>query len=208
MYSRKLDKKTLTFGHEGVLYKNSFIMYDKETNSKWVHVTGTAVKGPLKGKKLEEIPSVVTTWKEWKETHPKTKVLSGRRRGGFMGTYSGKTLRGFGYCVQDGGDATLYSFTTLAKKKVINDKVGETDLVIVFSEESAAPLAWERGKLTFESVGKGKMKDKESGSIWSILKGECLEGKKKGEKLTQRAGVAILVERFRPFWPKGKRYKE
>jgi hypothetical protein len=29
VYSRRLEGRTLTFGHEGVLYKNSFVMYDR-----------------------------------------------------------------------------------------------------------------------------------------------------------------------------------
>ncbi len=208
MYSRKLDDRTLTFGHEGVLYKNSFIMYDKQTNSKWVHVTATAIKGPMKGKTLDEIPSTLTTWKEWKELHPKTKVLSGRRRGGFMGTYRGRRLRGFGYCVRIGRDATLYPFQTLSEKKVINHRIAKTKLVIIFSADSGAALAWERGDLTFEAEEKDTMKDTQTGSTWSILKGECIKGEKKGEKLKQRPGVAILITRFKPFWPKGEIYRE
>ena len=43
MYERTLDGQELRFGHEGVLYENSFIMYDKGTESLWVHVTGEAI---------------------------------------------------------------------------------------------------------------------------------------------------------------------
>src|SRR5439155_1161397 len=82
---------TLSFGHEGILYENSFVMYDRKTESLWVHVTGRAVWGPLKGKQLEFVPSTVTTWSQWKAAHPRTLVLPGFRRGGFMGTYHGLT---------------------------------------------------------------------------------------------------------------------
>ena len=207
MYSRILDGKRLTFGHEGVLYMQSFIMYDKETNSKWVHVTATAVKGPLKGKVLTVIPSTLTTWKEWKKTHPTTKVLTGRRRRGFMGTYSGRRLRGFGYCVENGKESTLYSFPLLDEKTVINDTVGKKEVVIVFSRESAAALAWERDGMKFKPAGNGLMKDAGTGSTWSILKGECIRGRKKGDRLRQVRGVAILSQRFSAFWPRGKVYK-
>ncbi len=60
MYGRELDGKTYTFGHEGVLYRQSFVMYDKQTDSLWVHTTGEAIKGALKGKVLTFLPSTVT----------------------------------------------------------------------------------------------------------------------------------------------------
>ena len=74
------------FGHEGLLYENSFVMYDKGTDSLWIHVTGEAVTGPLKGNKLQFFPSVVTSWKAWKKKYPHTGVLEGRRDEGFMGS--------------------------------------------------------------------------------------------------------------------------
>ena len=82
MYGRQLEGETLSFGHEGILYENSFVMYDRKTESLWVHVTGRAVWGPLKGKQLEFVPSTVTTWQQWKAAHPRTLVLPGFRRGG------------------------------------------------------------------------------------------------------------------------------
>ncbi len=66
MYGRKLGEKTLSFGHEGVLYRRSFVMYDRETESLWVHVTGEAIKGELKGNRLDFSPSEVVSWRTWK----------------------------------------------------------------------------------------------------------------------------------------------
>ena len=47
----------MSFGHAGILLENSFVMYDRGTDSLWVHVTGRAVWGPLKGEQLEFVPS-------------------------------------------------------------------------------------------------------------------------------------------------------
>jgi hypothetical protein len=77
------------FGHSGILYEKSFVMYDRKTESLWVHVTGRAEAGPLKGKQLPFFPSTVTTWARWRASYPNTLVLPGRRRDGFMGTYDG-----------------------------------------------------------------------------------------------------------------------
>lgn len=88
MYGRKLVDRTLTFGHEGLLYKNSFVMYDQETKSLWVHTTGEAVRGPLAGRRLDFLPSLVVPWSVWKAKYPATTVLLGRQARGFMGTFA------------------------------------------------------------------------------------------------------------------------
>ncbi len=43
MYDRRTNGQTLSFGHAGILYRNSFVMYDRTTESLWVHVTGLAL---------------------------------------------------------------------------------------------------------------------------------------------------------------------
>lgn len=65
----------LDLGVSGSLYRDALVFYDRETGSYWSQVTGEALRGPLAGKKLAEIPSVVTTWAEWKKAHPDTLVL-------------------------------------------------------------------------------------------------------------------------------------
>lgn len=76
----------LSFGHAGILCGNSFVMYDRQTRSLWVHVTGRAESGPLQGKRLTFVPSTVTTWQQWRAAYPHARVLPGRRSGSFMGT--------------------------------------------------------------------------------------------------------------------------
>ena len=56
MYRRELNGEVLTFGHAGILYQNSFVMYDKKTDSLWVHATGRAETGPMKGNTLTFFP--------------------------------------------------------------------------------------------------------------------------------------------------------
>ena len=50
-------------------------MYDRETDSLWSHLLGEAMKGPLKGSELKQIPSVMTDWKTWRTQHPESTVL-------------------------------------------------------------------------------------------------------------------------------------
>ena len=75
VYARTLGVHTYTFQVSGKLWRNSFIMEDRETSTSWSHVTGRALGGPGRGAQLQALPSVQTTWTEWKKAHPGTEVL-------------------------------------------------------------------------------------------------------------------------------------
>ena len=212
MYRRKLDDQVLEFGHAGILYQNSFVMYDRGTQSLWVHVTGKAEVGPLKGKQLEFMPSTVTTWANWKKNYPHTKVLPGYRRGGFMGTYSGlfpNDIIGLALVVKFKGK--LYPFGMLAKQNVVNDAFNGTKVLVYYSPEEGTATAWGRDldgrTLSFvaseekDTQGNVLLKDQETGSSWSWLRGEAVKGKLKGRKLAPLLYNPILNERFVAFYP-------
>lgn len=76
VYSRRVRDQVLTFGVSGMLYKNNLLMYDHQTESLWLQVKHAAVAGPMTGAALEVLPSTLTTWKTWRQTHPETLVLS------------------------------------------------------------------------------------------------------------------------------------
>ncbi len=75
MYARKVGEQTLTLGVSGNLWKDVLVLYDRETDSLWTQLSGDAIDGPLVGKSLQEIPSEMSTWAEWKARHPNTVVL-------------------------------------------------------------------------------------------------------------------------------------
>jgi len=205
-----LGKKTLSFGHEGVLYRRSFVMYDKETESLWVHVTGEAIKGPLKGKRLDFIPSEVVTWRTWKLEHPDSKVLLGRKDQGFMGRFSlADKLMHYGLSVGTGRDVRLYPYDSLAKEPVFNTRFGDLPLLVVFDEENLRTKAFvaKAGDrvLTFQATDDGaKMRDAETESVWNRYTGVCLEGKLDGAKLRRLPATPWLAVRWRGFYPDGE----
>lgn len=76
VYARELeDGRVLDLGVSGALYRDALVLYDRETGSYWSQVTGRAIRGPLTGKRLQEVPSIVTSWAEWKKAHPDTLLL-------------------------------------------------------------------------------------------------------------------------------------
>ncbi len=91
MYDRRLPGRTLTFGNSGALYRNSLIMYDRQTHTLWSHLLGAAVVGPLKGERLRMIASTFTDWRTWRREHPRTLALSPERSpyGSYRDAYAG-----------------------------------------------------------------------------------------------------------------------
>lgn len=76
MYARpQVNGTPTTLGVSGMLWRDALIMYDRGTRSLWSQVNGTAIAGPERGKRLQELPSELTTWGEWRRRHPDTLVL-------------------------------------------------------------------------------------------------------------------------------------
>jgi hypothetical protein len=71
--ARKLDQRELELGTIG-LDEGALVMYDRHSRSWWSQLTGEALDGPLAGRRLEKIPSTVTTWGKWRRQHPATTV--------------------------------------------------------------------------------------------------------------------------------------
>jgi len=84
-YEATADGRAFTFGTSGLLYRSNKLMFDLETKSLWSTLEGRPVVGPLSEGDLvlKYRPVVTTSWKEWREAHPDTTVLSldtGHRR--------------------------------------------------------------------------------------------------------------------------------
>lgn len=73
-------------GVSGLLYNSDVLLYDKESESLWSQIMQEAIAGPAVGQKLALLPSTHTTWQQWREKHPSTRVLS--RQTGFNRRYN------------------------------------------------------------------------------------------------------------------------
>ncbi len=93
VYSREVEGKLYTFGVSGRLYKSNVLLYDHQTESLWSQMMEKAIAGPLVGKKFKKLPSVRTSWKNWREKNPHTLVLS--RDTGFKRNYSVDPYEGY-----------------------------------------------------------------------------------------------------------------
>ncbi len=89
----KVGGKNRTFGVSGLLYNSDVLLYDRETESLWSQIMAQAVTGPMKGSELEIITTINTTWKEWKDNHPNTLVLSTKT--GYARNYNSTPYAGY-----------------------------------------------------------------------------------------------------------------
>lgn len=205
MYSRQVEGQTLTFGVSGKLIRNTLVMYDRETDSLWGQIIGEAVDGPLVGTKLEFLPSIHTSWADWKAQHPDTQVLVkgfsnptdsyagyyGSRKAGVIGeTYDDDRLQTkefvVGVAIDD--EAVAYPFTALSAVPLVNDTLAGVPIVVVFDRDGAAASVLGRDldnqTLTFTHLAALTFRDDQTGSTWDALTGLATDGPLQGKQLT------------------------
>jgi hypothetical protein len=217
VYERRIDGDVLSFGHEGILYRNSFMMYDRQTESLWLHVTGEALKGQLKGKRLKFLAAQVMPWKAWKALNPHTKVLLGKKVGGFMGSFNLKgQIASYGLAVGSGRTSTLFRFSLLQRVPLLNAQVDGRPVVISYDTENtyAVCFAAKQGSQTLHfdaitAIGgsaekRALMRDSETGSTWLRMSGTCIAGALKGQVLEQLPATTWLGKRWMGFYPGGR----
>lgn len=158
-YDTRLDDGTvLTFSTSGLLHQSNKLMYDRATKSLWQQFTGRPVVGPLVASsgvrvlQLRPLPTVVSSWRDWRAAHPETTVLSletGRGRGYTLGYpyleyfSSGEPIfplaqrstllpaKTWVYGLSIEGNGRAYPLGDLARNRVTNDQLGGAEIVLV-----------------------------------------------------------------------------
>ncbi len=230
MYARDVNGRTLTFGVSGKLIRNSLVMFDRETGTLWSHLTGEALDGPLVGQHLQQLLSEQTTWGRWRAEHPETLMLDvdpsdvrldpyqtyygapdagvvGRKRADDRLPVKEKVIG-----VRLGGEVKAYSFTALARDRVVNDDVGGVPLVVVFDPVSYSGAVYRRDPggtlLTFTAGSTGlSIRDNETGSEWDGLSGKAMSGGDAGMELEQVPITYSFWFGWVDFYPNTEVYK-
>jgi uncharacterized protein DUF3179 len=157
----------VTFGASGLVYRSSELLYDRATDSLWNQLTGRPVVGPLSDSdvSVKILPMVLTPWHLWRAKHPSSKVLSidtGFSRdytadgGPYRDYRSSKDLLFpvalknrkaqpkdvvFGLRMPEAAKA--WPLTAFAGGKVIQDRVGQTEVVLIGNAEQQTVRAYE-----------------------------------------------------------------
>ncbi|MBI2819643.1 MAG: DUF3179 domain-containing protein, partial [Acidobacteria bacterium] len=183
----------------------TLIMYDAQTSSQWSQLFGEAVKGEMKGERLVQIPSMLTTWEKWKVLHPETTVYIKRsipyhRLSDFSketiakhATKADGPVENIDLVVGVEGhvEAKAYLFRYLAKKRVLNDDLENHPIVVFLSEDLATARIFDRSldgwlwdkTLTFRGTEGDRLQDQETNSLWDPMSGEAISGPLKGKQL-------------------------
>lgn len=75
VFRREVDGETTTFGTTGKLRHSDLVMYDRATESWWQQFDGRAIVGARTGDQVEQVPSRMETFREFRERHPDGLVL-------------------------------------------------------------------------------------------------------------------------------------
>lgn len=141
------------FGVSGRLLNSNLVMYDRVTDSRWPQMLATAIDGQLEGRTLREFPVVWTTWRNWREAHPETRVLTddtgyARRYG--SDPYGNYNPRG-GYYASD---------STMFASLVEDDRAHPKD-VVIGTRTAEGALAFGKTALLDARVLSGMLADME-----------------------------------------------
>jgi hypothetical protein len=192
VYARDVDARKLTFGAMALTWNRSFVMYDQETGSLWSHILGKAMQGPLRGKRLEPVTSMLTTWETWSRQHPEGTVLLLTPTGKKNATEFYRDPERFVLGIAKDGKAKAWPVDRLAKGLVINDTFAGQPVVALCDPTSLTVRLYVREadgrQLTFEAKGR-QVRDRETGSTWDPVKGEGVDGPLKGTRLRPLAAI-------------------
>lgn len=199
----------LVFGSSGFLYRSNKLMFDRKTNSLWNQFTGKPISGPLRtsGIELKIRPNVITSWKNWKKKHPETKVLSidtGHNRDYGSGVvyedyFSSPNLmfpalvrdesqvkrKDYVFGIRDVAASKAWPIAAFEGGKVINDKIGTRDVVVIGDRETLTVRAYNRDGISFEKTDDPAVLNSVGGN-WTITEGNLIGPD--GEKLERVPG--------------------
>lgn len=216
VYRRTVIDRPLTFAVSGSLLRNVQVMVDRETGTYWNQLSGDAFSGTLSGVMLEPVPAVLTTWQQWLAAWPSTEVLSktkspyGHYEEDHMTDYYRSEKTGIrppasrderlpvkeiilGTATE--GAARVYPFPLLKSAVVLHDNAGGSPVVVFFDPESQSAQLYEAKvdgfALSFYEKN-GAVFDANTGSRWSSVSGQALQGPLQGKTLQQLPSITAF----------------
>jgi len=148
VFDRRLGGRELVFGNTSALYQSDMVMLDYQTGSYWWQVAGQAIVGTLSGQSMEPLPSITTTWQEWRTAHPHTLVLS--RDTGLGSDYQGSSFDGYAAFL----DSDRFAFPV--DPELVDTRLRASTKVVGYGDRVTAfvPAATERGAINASVAGR------------------------------------------------------
>ncbi|MDR3695208.1 DUF3179 domain-containing (seleno)protein [Mucilaginibacter sp.] len=220
VYSPIINGKRQNFRLVGARHYNA-IIEDGDTKTWWYQATGLAAAGKLKGQRLKELPYEQATLKSWLANHPNSLILQSDAH--FVSDYNElKNYDRIQYVDHDStiknkdtlmrkswvlsvivhGQAKAYDWRHLFKKRVLNDQVAVTPVLVTIEPDSLTHHAFNsyvNGKtLHFKADTTGNLTDLETASTWD-WDGLSTAGSLKGTQLTK-------IQAYQEYWHSWKHF--
>ena len=208
MWEAATDGRRLKFHLAGINNQN-FIMEDEETGSWWQQVSGEAIHGALKGRRLKGVFHDELTFATWKRERPHGRVLKPATDNDawrkFSERWEEQTAKLPVVAQRDAGDqlapravvmgvsvngaAKAYPLEAVERQSPIMDRVGGVPLLVVLGEDKKSVRAFESivdgRELEFyvrTEAGAWRMFDGETRSEWDFT-GRAVSGALAGRQL-------------------------
>jgi hypothetical protein len=199
-------------------------MYDHQTDSLWHNLTGEPVVGKLahSGIQLKTLPVVITSWQQWHQKHPETLVLDINT--GFDRDYGpGKAYadyfaspdtmfpvsprdprhqaKSYVFALEVHGQPKAYPLAILSRERLINDTLGDTNVVLVAGMDHRTVRAYASGTYSFADDGEsGVVREVKTQAKWHV-KEDALIHATTGERLARLGGHVSYWFGWYAFYP-------
>jgi hypothetical protein len=220
VYSPIINGTRQNFRLVGARHYNA-IIEDEGTKTWWYQATGNAAVGKLKGQRLQELPYEQSTLASWLNKHPGSLVLQPDQH--YLSDYA--DLKNYDRVQSVDRDSTLknkdslirrswmvgviangqpkaYDWRHLFKKRLLNDKIVITPLLLTIEPDSLTFHAFNsyvNGKiLHFKLDSIGNITDQETASVWN-WDGLSTAGTLKGSQLNK-------IQSYQEFWHSWKHF--
>jgi hypothetical protein len=208
VWERTVDGRVLSFRLAGINNQN-FIMQDRETGSWWQQVSGEAILGPLKGRRLTRVFHDELTFRAWTGEMPAGRVLvpaadTAWKR--FSDNWEEHTARApvrvhaaldqrlepraIILGVEVAGRAKAYPQPRVLAQAPLHDRLGDRPIVLLVGPDGKSVRGYEARlsghelELVKPTDGPaGEVLDVSTGSRWNF-QGQAVSGPLTGSKLT------------------------
>ena len=188
------ERERRIFLTSGLLYRSNKLMVDRGSLTLWSALTGEPVLGPLvdEAGPLDLLPVTRTTWAAWRDAHPDTTVLYldeavGERFGfDYRPGAADEAREGVSfpvwlrderlgprtevYGLRAEGTPRAYPVADVLRERVVHDRVGDVELVVLGDPEGGAVRAYRSGgrRFTLQGTGGKQRLLDGSGLAWRI----------------------------------------
>jgi hypothetical protein len=212
VYMPKVNSQNDQFRLVGMDHFNA-LFEDQSTGSWWQQATGEAIAGPQKGQSLPSIASEQMTLSAWLKQYPDATIMQPDEHYKEEYDHLQKYDQGKGKSTLTKRDslswqpkswvvgikldqyAKAYDWNVLLKKRIIQDSLGTTSLIVVIEKDNNSFHVFKsyspEGKLHLV-LQQNQLIDTESNAIWS-LEGKCIAGKYAGTYLPK-------IQAYQEFW--------